>query len=356
MDPDRSTPPRAPGEKSVARRRAALLAKLVLAAGLVAWLLTSGRLDVRELGQLRERWRWLLLAQLPFAALLLLTAVRWHLLMRVRGIDYRFRETGALALIGWFFNQMVIGTTGGDLVKAWAIARDHPDSRSVGVVSIFFDRAMGLFMLVVVVCVAALVNLDLVRARPDLGSLVGILLGVLAGGLVGIAVFYSRRLRALPPARWLLARLPLRPLLRRIDAAAFAYRYHLPAVGLAAVASIAVHLLIVATNLCLARALIDDPLEWKRFLLLVPMAHAAMAIPVNPPGALGTAEAIYTYLFGVIGIAQGGLICVLQRLTFYAWALPGMLLYVGRRGRRRAPRLGDEVAGGGSESEELPAP
>lgn len=354
MGSERLPPPQLPQQKNVARRRAALLAKLALAAGLVTWLLASGRLDVRELGQLRDRWHWLLLAQIPFVVLLALGAVRWHLLLRVRGIDYHFRETGALTLIGWFFNQMVIGTTGGDLVKAWAIARDHPDSRSVGVVSIFFDRALGLFMLVVVVCGAALLNLDLVRSRPDLGSLVAMLVGVLGVGLVGIAVFYSRRLRGLPPARWLLARLPLRPLLRRIDAAAFAYRYHLPTVAAAAAASIAVHVLIVATNLCLARALIDDPLEWRRFLLLVPMAHAAMAIPVNPPGALGTAEAIYAYLFGVIGIAQGGLICVLQRLTFYVWALPGLLLYVGRRGRRRAPpRPEADVAG--SESEEIPA-
>ena len=50
------------------------------------------------------------------------------------------------------------------------------------------------------------------------------------------------------------------------------------------------------------------------------------------PGALGTAEAIYAYLFGLVGISQGSLICVLQRLTFLVWAIVGAVLFI--RGRR----------------------
>ena len=90
-------------------------------------------------------------------------------------------------------------------------------------------------------------------------------------------------------------------------------------------------------NLCLVTALVEGPFDWVAVLLLVPLAHVAMTIPINPPGAIVTAEAIYAYLFGLIGISQGGLICILQRLILYLWALPGGLIWVMRR--RQAPAL-----------------
>ena len=64
------------------------------------------------------------------------------------------------------------------------------------------------------------------------------------------------------------------------------------------------------------------------YFLLIPIAHLAMALPINPPGAIGTAEAMYSYLFGLIGVPNGALLSILQRATFIIWAIPGAIIYV----------------------------
>lgn len=313
------------------RQRLVLLLKFAVAGALVYWLVASGRLDFRQLGALREGWPWALAALGTLGCQIGLASLRWHLLLRARGVDYRRRDAAALTLIGWFFNQMVIGTTGGDLVKAYAVARERPDHRRDGVVSVFVDRAVGLFVLIVLGGLAALANLRVVLAQSDLATMAVTLWALLVGGFTAGCVYFSRRLRRQRPIVWIRERMPFQRLLRQLDEAVFAYRFHPREVGLAVLASFGVHGLLIATNLCLAKALLGGPLPWATFFFVVPLANAIASVPVNPPGAVGTAEALYAYFFAAVGVPQGGLICLLQRLCFYLWALPGALLYVARR-------------------------
>lgn len=324
------------GKLGAVRAHLTRLLKLGVSAGLVYWLLASGRLELGDLGRVSERWHWLAAAQVSFAGLLLAAAVRWRLLLRAQGIDYRARDIGALTLVGWFFNQMIVGTTGGDVVKAYAVAAEHPEQRSAGVMSIVADRAMGLVVLLVVILAAVSLNWDLVRSRADLSSFAVIIAICLSAAVIGLSLFYSQRVRSNVAVLWVFDRLPFRDLLRTLSEAVYIYRFHPREVLLAAGISAILHSMTIITNLFLAAALLGDSFDWMAFLVLVPMAHAAMAVPINPPGAIGTAEAIYAHLFSLVGISQGGVLCILQRLTFYAWAIPGALLYVLRKNTRTA--------------------
>jgi len=311
-----------------------LILKLGLAAGLVWWLLHSGRLELSQLSRVGERWHWLLLAQLPFAVLLTLLTLRWNLLLRVQGIAARVRDTAALTLIGWFFNQMVLGTTGGDVVKAYAIAVEHPQRRGAAITSIAMDRLIGMGALLGSVLLLALPNASLVRSDPRLALYLTTVAGAAGALAIAASALFSRRVRALLPTA-LLARLPFHAALRAVADAAYTYQRQPRALALAFALSFGVHGMTLCVNLLLTRALVDGPIDWVPLVMLIPMAHLAMGLPINPPGALGTAEALYQLLFALAGISQGGLICLLQRLTWYAWAVPGALLYVARRTTRR---------------------
>ena len=85
--------------------------------------------------------------------------------------------------------------------------------------------------------------------------------------------------------------------------------------------------------LLLWAALLSGSFQWWHFFYLIPMAHLAMAIPLNPPGAIGTAEAIYAYLLVQIGIEEGAVLCILQRLTYYSWSMVGAGFYITRKGK-----------------------
>jgi uncharacterized protein (TIRG00374 family) len=279
-----------------------------------------------------DTWHWFLFAQVPFGIVLLLAAWRWRMLLQLQGIEYSFRETHSLILIGTFFNQVMLGSTGGDVVKAYYVAVESPDRRTAGVLTVLLDRVIGLVVLVLIASVAVLANLELVLDKANVGLLglsIGLYVG-LAAAAIGALVFFSKRVRAWAPVAAILKRLPMRERLKKIADAIYVYRSHPRAMLRVFGVSVGIHLLVVATNLLLLRCLEPTFPPGVPFLLLVPLAQIIMAVPLTP-ASLGTAETAYDKLFALVGVPTGALVSILQRLTYYFWAVPGCVAYLRRK-------------------------
>lgn len=82
------------------------------------------------------------------ATAVLLTFVRWYLLAQALELPLPSREALRLGLIGYFFNTLLPGSIGGDLVKAASLVRSQ-ERRTRAVSSLIFDRLMGLTGLIV---------------------------------------------------------------------------------------------------------------------------------------------------------------------------------------------------------------
>lgn len=312
------------------KRWALPCAKLALAAGLIYWLIRSGGLsvDADDRAAFAGNWPWLLAAQAPYAVVLLLAAIRWRLLLAVQGVYRSFGEIYSLVLMGVFFNQVLFGSTGGDVMKAYYVARESPERRAAAALTVFIDRAIGLFVLMALACAATFLNLPLLREDPRLMELSVFIWVAVGGGLAFAGLFYLWR-RNSPPGKE-------GGIIRKLAEILSLYRSH-PGVVLKAVAiSVLLHSLVVITNLLLLRVLL--PGEWPSLPILffvIPLAQIVMAIPITP-GAIGTAEAAYGWLFAAVGIpARGALVSLLQRLTYCFWALPGLLIYL--RSRKKLP-------------------
>jgi uncharacterized membrane protein YbhN (UPF0104 family) len=91
-----------------------------------------------------------LLAALCMAIGLTLTIVRWWLLARALDLPLPLREAFRLGMLGYFFNTLLPGSIGGDLVKMASVVRSQ-DRRTAAVASIIFDRVIGLVGVVVLV-------------------------------------------------------------------------------------------------------------------------------------------------------------------------------------------------------------
>jgi uncharacterized protein (TIRG00374 family) len=74
---------------------------------------------------------------------------RWWLLLRIQSIFIGLWTAVKLYLLGWFYNNFMPSSVGGDLVRAWYITR-HTDKRFEAVLSVFADRAIGLLSTLII--------------------------------------------------------------------------------------------------------------------------------------------------------------------------------------------------------------
>jgi uncharacterized protein (TIRG00374 family) len=78
---------------------------------------------------------------------ILLTYVRWWVLVRAVGLPFRLRDAVRLGSLGYFLSTFLPGSVGGDVVKAAFLARQQ-SRRAAAVATVIIDRAIALWALI----------------------------------------------------------------------------------------------------------------------------------------------------------------------------------------------------------------
>lgn len=208
-----------------------------------------------------------------------ITAYRWMCLMRARGIEVSFGKAMKLTMVGCFFNYCMPGSTGGDVVKAYYAAA-RSDRRTDAVMSVIFDRIAGVLGLVALAGVAGLFALHHELARKITFNL----WIATAAGIVATCIYFSRRLRKTFGVDWVLARLPAKQLIAKIDNAATAYRDHPRTVIATVLMSVPVHLAIASATAIAGYAL-GMQTSFGLLLVVIPIIFLSGALPITPQGA-----------------------------------------------------------------------
>ncbi len=269
-----------------------------------------------------------------------LTAWRWQWLVGALGLVLSARDAVRYTFYGIFFNLVVPGATGGDVVKAWYAAK-RTGVPTKAVVSVFVDRAVGLFALVLLAGAVLFLGAD----RPGYAAprlLVGSTLG---GAAVFVLLVLSRRVRRAIGLSALLRRLPLQHVWAEVDAAFRLYRSRPGALGLGLLVSLCNH---VGTCVCawfLAGALGLGEVTLVSTLALVPVVSLLSAIPLVP-GGWGVGELAFAYFFSPLGVAPSEAVgwSVAFRLLVLASGLPGGVLWLFAKDHARRDVMAGEVA------------
>ncbi len=320
-----------------------LVLRVAVSLGLVAWAVSRVRFS-----ELRGIFLGIdtALFALFFAligAIIFISVFRWRMLLGVQGVKLSPAEAIRLTFIGLFFNNVVPGLTGGDVVKAYYISRRTRDRKVEAVVTVFFDRAIGLVALASLALVVILANLGEERLRKVLVLVLGFLCAV----LVGTVVFFSRRLRRLFRIDALLARLPGGPIskvIQSIDRAVFLYRHHKWAVAAAFGMSLAMHLIACTCNWGFGHAL-GMRVSPRYYFIFFPVVSMVSTVPITIAG-WGVGEAGYQMLFQSVGATagQGLALSVLYRISsILIWSLPGAL-FLAAAGRPTSAEMERELA------------
>ncbi len=316
-----------------------LAAKILLGAGLLWYLFTHESFHwddfLNTLANADPRFVMAGAASLLLSILVI--AYRWWRLLEVQDIRISGWEAVRLTWLGTFFNYVVLGTTGGDLVKAYYLSR-HSGDKMAPLVSVVVDRLLGLTgltllsVIMLAVFFAAQGHFDPHRLQTEsltrAAILAGLVLAVLTGG--GVFVF-SRRLR-----RWLrlerfYQRLPLAGQIEKAAQAIGRYRHAPSAMARAMGHTLVAHLLFIGGIALLGESL-GLRIAWYQYVIYVPLIYIIAAVPIVP-GGLGLAENAYVAFFAGLTVAAEGptavaSLAILARVVPMLWALPGVVVAV----------------------------
>ncbi len=276
----------------------------------------------------------MLQALLLFAGGILVVVVRWWRLLALAGCPTSFLNALRLTMLGIFFNSVVPGLTGGDLVKGVLAAKENPGRRADALVSVVVDRALGMIALAGLAAVLILLAGDTFAAirTPVIGFIVAVVLGALA--------YAAAPLRRLLRLESLFHRLPFGDKLRSLDQAALLYFRHPLEIGIGLGLSLLNHVITVGGVYWFGRAFGVDA-SMRDFFVVVPVGNIVSALPLAPMG-WGLGEFVYKYLFEMIGSegALGVAISVSFRLSMTFYGLLGgiYLLLPGSKAEVREAR------------------
>jgi uncharacterized protein (TIRG00374 family) len=298
----------------------------------------SGEVEVSyglrsAVGRVYGRWWLALLGLLAFAPSPVLLGARLRWLVRVQGVDLSLWKAVKVTYLGNFVSLVLPGLTGGDVVKAYYVARDARQ-RVEAVTAVFLDRLLGVVCLFSLAGLMILINWD-DPAMSGWGPLVGLtVLMLVLGGMLYFAPLTRSFLRTLKVDR-LIARLPLGSYIRRIDQAALAYRGAGRAVLFAAAATVVAQVSLIAALFFVGCSIgLVDPAHpassFSTYLVYVPLATSVGAIPISIQG-FGLMEETYIRLFRdaahlATSSSEPFLLSLLGRAIQMFWALPGALV------------------------------
>jgi uncharacterized membrane protein YbhN (UPF0104 family) len=281
---------------------------------------------------------------------ILITFVRWFILVRALDLPFTLWNALRLGMIGYYLSTFLPGSVGGDIIKATYIAREQ-SRRTAAVASVLIDRAIGLLGLIWLVALiggtfwATGYLEDIVisaAAARTLQVIVSIALGCLVGSLLfwfllGVlpnhrAERFAGRLTRIPKVGHSLA---------EFWRAVWMYRCRGRSVGLALLLSLVGHVGFVSTFYFAARTLhrADEIPSLEAHFLIVPVGMSIQA-GFPAPGGVGGGEIAYGELYKQVSYPfdRGVLGSLVKRVTDWILGLTGYLVYLQMRPALRVAR------------------
>jgi uncharacterized protein (TIRG00374 family) len=273
-------------------------------------------------------------------------AIRLYWIFKLHGLPVSLVRSTSLTWVGLAFNQLLPGGAGGDAVRAYYAAQDHPHAKGKAIVAVLFDKLIGLVgLLALGVLPWAIAAVYSEGIPADAARAIRVIGATMAAGFGLFAAFafvaLSPRAEAWATKARLSARLRLEGRLGRLaDQAASLAAIHrgerLRLLGLT-LFSAGLHLISCVALYLLAG--LGDPQSFILHLSVWSVVFLTTAIPLSP-GGIGVAEAAAAKLWLLSGVTTGAATYFSFRMLSVLHAVIGLVVYVTLR--RRAPAVMEE--------------
>ena len=270
------------------------------------------------------------LSFLIMGSTLLIGVARWRMVLRVQGLELSYSRAAEISLVAHFFNSFLLGTAGGDVMKAYCAARETHHKKTEAVVTVFVDRVLGLWAMLLFAAIMIAPNFSLFR-EPKLrtAAVLIVAMTVAASGFVFLA-FRGGVSNAWSGARHWLRRLPKGDWIERSLDSCRKFGQQRGFVARALALSMLLNLLCVLQFYVLARGLPGAGVSFPALCFVVPTVTCISAVPISPSG-LGVRENLLVNLLAVSAMGVAATPALSLSLLAFAgslfWSLVGGLVY-----------------------------
>lgn len=323
------------------------LLKYGIGFGLLAWVISkywdpnpaTGAPGLKDLPDRPADAPALALAAGLMALTIALQLVRWFGLVRALDLPFTVRNAFRLGLVGSFFNTFLPGAVGGDLLKAYYIARAQPDRKAAAVATVIIDRALGLFGLILFVAAlgsVAWANADpRLVGNPDLQWMVKLTAGLAGGAVLGFLLLGLLPARRVDRFAGRLRHVPrLGKGLAEAWYAVWTYRQRPRAILLGVLISAASHFCMVFAFHFASRGFPPPDAAaalptLSEHMVVCPIGFIAQALPITPAG-VGVGEAVFAWLYKLCGRDPSAGVVARLALRVVEWGigLVGLAVYL----------------------------
>ena len=309
--------------------------RIIVVAAIFMYLFKSGKFEPAKLKIAFERIDLFIISTGLIFFGLLLGAQRWRYLLYIQNIHIGIWLAVKLTLAGFFFSTALPGSVSGDVIKAYYIAKGS-QQKEVLVTSIFFDRLLGLYTMILVAAFALFIGYVHGLISGDYGVLSqpyikGLALFVsclfLALTATGI-LFMSSRVKGSVFMQFILSKLPFHTILTKIYETVHHYGKNPVKTFKAMLLSIIVQIPGFAGMYALALLLNIKALSFLDYFTALPVCLLINALPLAP-GGLGVGEAGFRTIFSFYGSQEGAELAVLfHSVIFFVSIGIGGLIYL----------------------------
>ncbi len=294
--------------------------KVVIAGGLIYWLIDSGLLDPAPLLAAPLSLAFFL-GPVFLLANLFIASWRWAILLRVHHPEVHIRNVITWKWIGKFFGMVTPGGGGGEVARAYYVFRNTEEGKVAALSTVVLDRIIGLYSMLLIGGGSFVVLQFGGGERGQYLDLMGTVILVLFAGISGFFLAFN-----FEPVREFSLKLVPRRFKQSFAAMFDAYLGRKKALFLCLALSFASQVFLFGIFI-LAGMHLNTPPGILAALVVVPLVFLANSLPISP-GGIGIGEAVASILFMQFGLANGAGIMLIVRLWYMMFQLPGGIIFL----------------------------
>ncbi|MDD5173381.1 MAG: lysylphosphatidylglycerol synthase transmembrane domain-containing protein [Candidatus Omnitrophica bacterium] len=260
-----------------------------------------------------------LLGFLIYTAAIFVAAIRLRFLIEAQGITVTIKEALSLTFLGYFFNNFLPTSIGGDVVKAYYLSKKI-DRKPAAYASVFVDRIVGLFTMIFM----AFLALFFVEEGVVDPALRYIIYAITLGSIVAIVLMTNKRIARKFSFLFFIIN-PIKEKLRKAYEVIHMYQYR-KALMLKSFLISFVSQILFFTSLGVVALSIGSRIPVKDLLIKMPIVSMMSLLPsIN---GLGLREGSTVVLFGpLIGSDKAFAMSILWLLILLCISVIGGLIY-----------------------------